>query len=91
MYHELLSFPIIRSFSTKMPRTEGIAPACLGRGRGRSIPETRKQVAWDSDVLLPTATAVRGYGVRRFGVLDAVQNRIINRNVNQQGAGRCKH
>lgn len=42
----------------------------------------------DWRVLLPTGRGLEGAGVRGFGVVDSVQDKIINRNTAKQGARR---
>lgn len=44
----------------------------------------------DGEVLLPTAETVRGSGVRHFGVMDKIQDKMERRNVNQQGVARVR-
>lgn len=58
-------------------------PPCSLRGSGCSGGGGGGR-AWR--VLLPTGRGVEGAGVRGFGVVDSVQDKIINRNTAKQGA-----
>ena len=72
--------------STPLPRSgrlllasassRGTEGRCAGAGEGGLR---------DGRVLLPVGEAVQGVGVRRFGVIDSVQNKIISRNTAKQG------
>ncbi|CAM9320030.1 unnamed protein product [Ascophyllum nodosum] len=63
-----------------------MAPACLGRGRRwvRGAREGEHPAREGGGILLPTALAVRRRGVREFGVMESMQNKLINRNVGKQ-------
>lgn len=76
--------PIISSSSSWAPRAGRLAPASVplsgglrARGGGRAGRDWR--------VLLPAGEALQGTGVRGFGVMDSVQDKIINRNLAKQG------
>ena len=73
--------------ASSLAGTERMAPACLGRGRRwvRGAREGEHPAREGGGILLPTALAVRRRGVREFGVMESMQNKLINRNVGKQG------
>jgi len=64
-----------------------LSPACVGRGCSSPDPPLVGGGGGGRDwrVVLPAGEALRGAGVRRFGVVDSVQDKIINRNAAKQG------
>lgn len=95
----LRSLPTLRPIISASPsssssfRAGRLAPASSGVGRGCSPPVPslggtgvgRAGARGRAGVLLPAGEALKGAGVRGFGVVDSVQDKIINRNAAKQG------
>lgn len=92
----VFSVPVLRSLanatSTPLPRSGRLllAPASSRGAEGRCVGGVgegglRGGSLRGGRVSLPVGEAAQGVGVRAFGVIDSVQNKIISRNAAKQG------